>query len=201
MKLSKDQSYLATIKRNHRISTNVERQKGDDKIDEKWRHLKALKHIRRLSGIPLLQPYNVAIHCYYTGLLFEEVAEHEDIRISLIEVDFVYRHDILESITGDVLLPVKMHSETTGRKWKEIEQELVSSKYDYLTWYTDENAKIYFNPLTWSLFKACDLYELYLFCLEEVRLGNNSDGINLVIENCIKLLPEFKINYITERLK
>ena len=206
MKHSKDQEYLATIKRNHKVVSHFENINGvgtnyyKTRIDKMLQHLKSLRYIRRLSGIPLIQNYNVAIHCYYTGILFEAIADYEKISINKSEIDFVYRHDIVESITGDVLLPVKLHSKNTGKKWKEIEIELIENKYPYLEFYVDANAQKYFNPISWNLFKACDLFELYLFCLEEIKLGNKHDGILSVHTNCINLLRTFKINYITERL-
>jgi len=200
MKLSKDQEYLATIKRYHKVVSHLECDKEINRVDKIWSHLKTLKNIRRLSGIALIQPYTVAIHCYYTGILFQEIADYEEIPINKSEIDFVFRHDILESITGDLLLPVKMHSDSVNKKWNEIEEELVESKYTYLEFYTDSTAKVYFHPPSWNLFKACDLFELYLFCLEEVQLGNANDGILAVIKNCNNLLPEFKIDYITKKL-
>ena len=197
MKHSKQLDYLATIKKNHKIITHIEKQKDDEGIDTIWRHLKAMKYATRLSGIPLIQPYSTAIHCYYTGILFEEIAKYEGIIVTPLETKFVYRHDVLETVTGDVLLPVKIHSETTKKKWEEIEAEMVESKYRYLHCYTDEFAEEYFSSLSYKLFKACDLFELYLFCCEETELGNMSSGIWAVISNCRNLLPEFKILTIT----
>ncbi len=201
MKPSKDQSYLATIKRNHRIHTNVEPEKQELNEYKIFKHLRALKNTNRLSGIKTLQSYSVAEHCYYTGLLFEAIANHEKINITERELHYVFRHDIIETITGDVLLPVKIHSDTTRSRWEAIENEIVCNKYPYLKSYLDEYMPLLFSEESWNLFKACDLYELYLFCLEEVQLGNNNDGIISVIRNCCCLLPEFKINYITNKLK
>ncbi|KKN61482.1 hypothetical protein LCGC14_0521370 [marine sediment metagenome] len=199
-KLSKEQDYLATIKRNHKILTQVECEKsilGEDKI---FKHLRLLKNAHRLSSFRLLQPYSVAEHCYYTGLLFETISEYENIQITKKEIYYVYRHDIIETITGDVLLTVKIHSKTTKQKWAHIEKEIICNKYPYLESFLDEYIPSNFSKEAWMLFKACDLFELYLFCLEEIELGNNTGGISVVIHNCANLLPEFKINYITERI-
>jgi len=198
MKHSNQLDYLATIKKNHKIIVQFDEQEGDKSIDRIWRHLIAMKHATRLSGFSLIQSYSTAIHCFYTGILFEEIAKYEGIPISPLETKFVYRHDVLETVTGDVLLPVKIHSETTKKKWEEIEAEMVESKYEYLQNYTDEFAEKYFSSLSYKLFKACDLFELYLFCWEETELGNMTPGIWSIIYNCRKLLPEFKIKYITD---
>ena len=200
MKHSKDQEYLATIKRSHEITTHVEPKKDEHEEDKIFRHLRALKNAYRLSGIKTLQSYSVANHCYYTGLLFETIGICEGLYVTEREIYFVYRHDVIETITGDVLLPVKIHNKTVKDKWESIEKEIVFTKYPYLRSFLDEYMPVYFSKGAWNLFKACDLYELYLFCLEETILGNENSGIVSVIKNCNELLPEFGINYITKRL-
>jgi len=200
MKLSKDQEYLATIKRNHEIITHVESKKDEHKEDKVFRHLRALKNANRLSGIKTLQSYSVAEHCYYTGILFETIAEYENILITRKEIYYVFRHDIVETITGDILLPVKIHSDVVKERWESIERIIVQDRYLYLMSFLDGHLSEHFSKTAWNLFKACDLFELYLFCLEEVELGNKNKGILSVIQNCFNLLPEFKINYINKRI-
>ena len=82
MNHSKEQDYLITIKKNHKVSTHIENKKGEHFSDSIFRHLRALKNVYRLSSIKTLQSYSVAEHCYYTGLLFELVARHERIVIT-----------------------------------------------------------------------------------------------------------------------
>ena len=201
MNHSKEQDYLTTIKKNHKVSTHIENKKGEHFSDSIFRHLRALKNVHRLSSIKILQSYSVAEHCYYTGLLFELVARHEGIVITREELYYVYRHDVVETITGDVLLPVKIHSKAIKNKWESIEETIVTEKYNYLSSFTDKELSTNFKTKTWNLFKACDLFELYLFILEEMRLGNRSEGIMAVCHNCADLLPEFKIDYITKMIK
>lgn len=200
-KLSKDQDYLATIKRNHKIVTHVEGERFEDYGTKIFRHLRALKNANRLSGIKTLQSYSVAEHCYYTGLLFEEIASSEAILITKSEIYYVYRHDVIETITGDILLPVKIHSYVVKHRWESIERIIIQDKYLYLLSFLDSHLPEHFSKEAWNLFKACDLYELYLFILEEIKLGNKNDGVLSVLHNCSNLLPEFKINYIIERLQ
>ena len=200
MKHSNQLDYLATIKKNHKIHTHIEPEKNDHIEDKIFRHLRALKNANRLSGIKLLQSYSVAEHCYYTGLLFETIAEYERIRITRDETYFVYRHDIIETITGDILLPVKIHSEIVKNKWESIERTIIRDKYTYLIPFLDSHLSDHFSKLTWNLFKACDLFELYLFCQEEIELGNMTKGVWTVLKNCQNLLPEFNIHFINERI-
>ena len=200
MKHSKQLDYLATIKKNHKIIVQFDKQKDDKEIDTMWRHYNSLRYMNRLAGFPLLHPYTVAIHCYYTGILFEEIAFHENIAITKRELYFVFRHDLLETITGDVLLPVKIHSKSVKEKWESIEKEMVQSKYTYLRSFNNGDMERIFSPEAWNLFKACDLFELYLFCQEETELGNMTKGIWTVLKNCQNLLPEFNIRFINERI-
>ena len=197
MKHSNNFDFLKTIKRNHKVLTHVDKKEGESKVDTMFRHVKAMGNINRLAGIFTIQPYTVALHCYYTAILFQEIANEEKIEINTESIDYILKHDIVETITGDLLLPVKKHSESTKRKWEEIETEIVMDKYKYLHWYTDAEAEYSFNPKTFNLFKACDLFELYLFCESELDLGNLTSGICTVINNCENLLLEFKILYIS----
>lgn len=190
--------YLATIKRNHKVCCLHDEKEGDTSFDVFWRHIRSLKNANRLSGFALIQPYSTAIHSFYTGILFEEIAIIENIYVTINEIGFVYRHDIVESVTGDVLLPVKIHSETTNKKWKEIEEELIDSRYSALRNYSDQYAEHFFSEPAFRLFKACDLFELYFFIMEEMELGNMSQGIVEVLMNCRNLLPEFNIDFITK---
>lgn len=181
-----DLDYLAEIKKGHKIKTQFS---GDyNPISATWKYSRALMNATRLNGMFLFRPYTTAMHCYYTGLLFMESASVEHIMIRPKEVDFVMRHDMLEVITGDVLLPVKIHSSETKRKWEEIEAEIVEA-YPELRSFTDEYAEAHFPPRVYNLFKACDLWELLIFCEEEYRMGNYE--VRPVIDNCCKLLPEF----------
>ena len=197
MKHSNQFDYLATIKKNHKIHTQIDKKDEEDYITTLYRHYKSMAHIRRLAGIPLIQSYSVAQHSYMTGLLFEDIAMHEHIKVTEYEKRAVYRHDIFETVTGDMLLPVKIHSASVKRHWEAIEKELIQSKYKHLIMFSDEVMENSFTPEAYNLFKACDLFELYLFCWEETQLGNMSDGIWAVIYNCQRLLPEFGIPYIT----
>ena len=194
----KHSEYLKTIKKNHVIQTHVDKEEGESKVKTMFRHVKAMGNINRLAGIFTIQPYTVALHCYYTAILFQEIAIEEKIKIDIMEIDFILKHDIVETITGDLLLPVKIHSEETKRKWEEIETEIVNDKYKHLHRYLDKFAESIFDPITLNLFKACDLFELYLFCLSEINLGSITKGIWAVINNCENLLPEFKVPYISK---
>ncbi len=192
MKPTKTLEYLQEIKKNHKVLTQFSGDYSPISLD--WPFVRAMMNATRLNGTFLFRPYTTALHCYYTGILFQTIALKEQILVTPANVDFVFKHDVFEVVTGDVLLPVKIHSKETKRKWDEIESEILET-YPELRHLSDEYAELNFGEMAFRLFKACDLLELFIFCIEEQKLGNLQVGI--VIVNCRKLLPEFKIGSIT----
>ena len=166
-----------------------------------WQHIRALKNMHRLSGLFTIQKYDTATHCYYTGILFEEIAAMEKMEVTAYEIQFVYRHDVFESVTGDLLLPAKTHSKKVSLCWNEIESLIVNERYGYLRSWTDGEAAKRFSSQAWRLFKACDLLELLLFCYEEIRLGNGTLGIARVIRNCRLLIESYRFQSIDNWLR
>lgn len=159
------------------------------KPGETLKMIRALKNVNRLSGLKLIQKYSVAEHCYYTGILFEYFADKENIHIPRGLLDFVYRHDMLESLTGDLLRPVKNISETSELAWKSIEYDV--AEFFNIKKYTDSwinNDLHIFEKELVQLFKACDVLELFWFIKEEKDMGNNSKEINIVWNNCLDYL-------------
>ncbi len=187
MKPSKTLEYLKEIKKDHKILTQFGA-RCENHFSDDWPYVRAMMNATRLNGTFLFRPYTTALHCYYTGILFQEIALIEHILVTPANVDFVFKHDVVEVITGDVLLPVKVHSEETKRKWEEIETEVLET-YPELAHLSDGFAELTFGTRAFRLFKACDLLELFIFCVEERELGNSH--VSPVIHNCVRLLPEF----------
>ena len=197
MNHSKEQEYLKDLKRNHLVHVTNYEHNDDDKNRQIWNHLRQLKNVQRLSGIKLIQSYTVADHCYYTGILFEQFIKDESIEVGRPQIAWVYRHDILESITGDLLYPAKNYNVHTSKLWEEIELELTNDlEYNHLRIYTDYKAKENFSSEAWELFKIVDWLELYLFCMEETRLGNHQAIIQKIIHNSANTLTSCKFKSI-----
>jgi len=162
-----------------------------------FKHLRTLKNVNRLSGMNLIQTYSVAEHCYYTGLLFETIAKMEGLIPTMEEITYVYTHDILESVTGDILRPAKSYTPNTESHWKEIEKEIVNGNdYTHLKEFEEETVKIKsFSPISWELFMYCDVLELWLFCEEEDRLGNRTKQLQTVRQNCLMYIRDEMENF------
>lgn len=166
--------------------------------ENKIKCLRQLKNVERLNGKYKIQRYTVAEHCYYTGILFEHFAEKENVYPDTVQRDFVYKHDILESITGDILRPAKSINHKVKEHWRKIEM-YVSCEYG-LSEYTDEYTK-YWEPKTRELFEACDILELYLYCKEEHNLGNRSEWLRVVLKNCVDFIDNSQFESIKEYIR
>jgi len=200
---SKELQHLKTIKAKHRIHKKIPSAYSNLKLNRAeltFKHLRNLKRANRLSASPLIQTYSVAEHCYYTGLLFLLVADKEVISVTPNETLWVFQHDVLESVTGDLLLPVKTYSPITRKCWKEIEHELIKGDYSYLSHLTDNEGRQFFTPDAWELFKIVDLLELWLFCKEEIMLGNGYKVIKTIIKNCEDLIFPYRLRYVNDIL-
>lgn len=162
--------------------------------------LRKMDNVQRLSSYKLIQDYSLTKHCFHTGIIFMDLARNLNIIITFEEIDFVFKHDILETVTGDLLRPAKNHNDVTEKSWAKIEEQLVhfGCTYSHLIGYTDEYAEKFMSPSALTLFKACDIYDLYLFCLEERMLGNYT--IDEVIFTCQRLLSNCGVSYLEKEV-
>lgn len=196
--LSKEQEYLITMKNNHRVSNESVSDKNRGSLV--WEHIRRLKDCERLNGVPKIKRYSTAEHCFYTGIIFERLATMENISVSRDEIQWVYRHDLLETVTGDVLYPAKNYNDTTKKYMEYLEIELVKGEYRYIEQYSDSYAKKWFGGEAWVLFEAADLLELFYFCREEIDLGNTNSIINNIYQNCIAILRDSIFESVRELL-
>ena len=189
------QGHLRSMKMSGISNYDQNANKGFERF---WKHYRQLKHMQRLSGIPKIQSYSVMEHCYRTAILFEHFMEMEEIARNADNSHWVLSHDLLESVTGDLLYPAKNYNETTKLHWTIIETQLTSKleEFDYLYRYTDKNARIGFSEKEWTIFKACDLLELIEFCQEETELGNKSRMITKIRAQCVDIVYDFGIKSI-----
>lgn len=167
--------------------------------------LRRMRDVPRLAGFFKTRPYSDAEHCYYTGMLFEDIAYADGVPVTKEEIYWVYRHDAFEVLTGDLLYPAKNTNRATQSFWESIELE-IAERNPALAPFTDYEATRWFQPVSLALFKDCDSLELLMFCEEEKSRGNlllNADGSS-VIDVMLKALlhtPFMSIQHIVERVK
>ena len=201
MKISKELQMLAEMKDSHDRISNYDYKVTDPIEDRMKMHRRKMDNVQRLSGFKLIQDYSLTKHCFHTGLLFMEYAEKEDIYIRQKYIEFVFKHDILETVTGDMLYPAKNYNKVTRGCSKVLEQELTNEgeEFEYLKEYTDDHAECFMPKNILQLFKAVDLLELLEFCKEEYQLGNET--IVPVITNCTNILENCGIPSIEKEAK
>lgn len=147
-----------------------------------------LNNIERLAGTMKHRSYNLAEHSFYVMQFFSMIAETEGIPYTEKDLLLASRHDLLEAVTGDLLYPVKNLNEITKKNWEEIEEEVVK-RYPTLSAYSDEALKSNFsNKELHKVLKCADILDLLLFCKEEQTMGNKSQNLNKVKEECESLL-------------
>lgn len=148
-----------------------------------------MSHVERFTGTFHHQRYSIAEHCYRTAVLFRWFASIENVAYTMQEFNMVLMHDVVEAVTGDLLYPVKHHSEETNRAWALIEKEVTEGTD--LKKYTDEEIKNSMTELQFNLFKCCDYLELLIYCYRENECGNISEQINATRDKCISLIREY----------
>lgn len=145
-----------------------------------------MRDIQRLAGTPIIKQYSLMEHCYYVGMLFKHFASKCDVPYGMNEFDLILKHDLVEVVTGDLIYPVKNHSEETKSAWEIIEDSL--AKHHGLDRYSDSSIKENLTKSQYDLFKLCDILDLYVFVRREQQLGNDTQEIKRVIENCVSIV-------------
>lgn len=150
-------------------------------------YYRKLMNIDRLAGKFKLRKYDLAQHSYYTAILFSEFAKLEDISYDTSVLEMILSHDMMEVITTDLPWTCKNLSEKTKECWNIIEEESANAFPEFKK-YSDEALKSCMTKEQHELFKCCDYLELFLFIHEERQLGNNTEGMLDVYNNCINLI-------------
>ena len=170
-----------------------------------------LREIDRCSNTPHIKPYSVAQHSFYVTLYALVFAHIENERITTerrgaddhyYNVELVLQkalvHDLEESETGDILFP--LHSENPEFKDKldfirnkcvedKVFKELPELTKELLIrlWKTSKD-----NSTEGNLVACMDKFEILMYAVSEVQLGNNS--FHEIYRNAIHIITtKFKI--------
>lgn len=173
------------------------------KLERTIHYQRKMLNIQRLAGTPKHRSYNLAEHSYFVAMLFMEFARIENVEYGVEQLEAVMKHDFLEVLTMDLPYHVKNFNEETQRAWKEIEDVVARGNADRFLGclMTDEDIKKYLNKQQFSLMKACDILELFLFCTEEIEQGNSSQEILTVWDKCRILEKNYEFPSIKEYME
>jgi len=150
-------------------------------------YLLRCKNIERLGMYYHIRGYNLMEHSYMVGMLFMKFAELEQISYGITVLEIVLKHDICESQTQDLSYEVKNYNEKTKVLWEGIEEEICGNDTILMN-YTDVAIKSTLNEQQFTLFKVCDLLDLWIFLKQEQRIGNKQKEIQVIVERCENLL-------------
>ncbi|WP_035385148.1 5'-deoxynucleotidase [Ferrimonas futtsuensis] len=135
--------------------------------------------LKRWSLMYSMQPESVLEHSAVVGILsflVGKIAQQNGRDLDLSKMlSHALLHDISETITGDVVTPVKRSSDTLYNEFKALErtaeQKILNTTPPDLHQAIEEA----FNPggIEQELVKACDIYSAYLKCRLEVAFGNS----------------------------
>lgn len=156
--------------------------------------LLGMKDIQRLPNTPHHRGYNLLEHGLVVGMLFRWFASEENIEYNINVFDKVLMHDFIESVTGDLNACVKKFSRKTSEAWEIIENEICSFDLT-LAPYSDKEIKKSMTDMQHRLFKCCDYLDLWIFCKNEVALGNRTKKLLTCITNCENLLRHYSDNW------
>ena len=163
-----------------------------------------LQNIKRFSNRTVVVVHSPAEHCYYVALLAQFIAEHENMKRDPkdhFDLGVLFAkalgHDIPESITGDILFPIKHSSEAIHQKIVELEE--VAVKDELLKYLPKQLQAKYFDNIInckegreGELVALCDQLEVLYYLAEERKLGNKSEWVvevfYVVADFCAKLL-------------
>lgn len=163
-------------------------------------HLRQMKNLNRFNGKFIFRSYNLLEHSFGVAALFVQFAKEEGIEINSHVIDLVMNHDMPEVVTTDLLHPIKHFSTETLQAWEVIEGELLE-EHEELSCYSGKNMKLVLTEQQYRLFKACDYFDLFLFCREEINLGNNDPEINSAFYKCISMIKDCGLPKVLATLK
>lgn len=171
-------------------------------MDPIIRQIKAAREgsaVRRCHTTPHHGEYTVGKHSFDALCLLMFL--HPDPPMHLVKA--VMFHDLGERWVGDMPATAKMLNQALGAEYEKAEENALEANFIYLPKLTDEER---------DWLNAVDKLELYLWCLDQLTLGNhNIDDYVTVLhkwfdqkeqDGCLpKEVQRFLNHYTTERLK
>lgn len=161
---------------------------------EKIDILLGMKDIQRLPNTPHHRGYNLLEHGLVVGMLFRWFASEENVAYDINVFDKVLLHDFVESVTGDLNACVKKFNDKTAESWDIIEYEICYGN-PVLAPYSDQEIKKAMTNQQYRLFKMCDYLDLWIFCRNEMALGNRAQKLVKCLSNCEKLLAHYSYEW------
>lgn len=178
-------------------------------------HIANLDNLIRFSNKRFVHPRSVAAHLFTVTHMVMIIGDQENLReerkndkSKRIDMESALRkavsHDIPESVTGDIIYPIKHYDEEINKKINEIETHAVENEIlKYLpTNLQDKYKDIIVNckqGLEGKLVSLCDLIDVLLYCSIERVLGNQSKWVFDVFEKTEDLIQKYLSEFPTAK--
>lgn len=168
-----------------------------------------LKNIKRFSNRSVLSSHSPCEHAYYVAQLALYIAKHENLKLKQedkydigVLLDKALNHDVPESITGDVLAPIKHFDKVMHQKIQEIE-EIVTKNY-LIKYLPTELQNSFYSSIIGckegregALVAICDQLEVLYYLVEERKLGNQQEWVEEVFIHVAKVVETMSKNINT----
>lgn len=145
-------------------------------LEEFMKQYHTLRNIKRFSMESTIRPQDLCGHGYSVGTIFYILCNSTGIRISAETLFMIMNHDYVESYTGDLNKLLKEKNETTKGAWNVLEAQCVPDHLGHLTdvGLVEHFKKTYGDSAgaVENIFHLADALDAYLYCSEEVKLGN-----------------------------
>jgi len=134
-------------------------------------HVQHLRHVRWFNTMPCIIPMSVAEHSYVVAVIVMMMKGAENTPDML---KAALLHDIEEGFTGDLNALAKRMDDGVGKAWKKLKQLTMENIVLEDSGLREELG--YFWKLAQDdvLLKAADIVSMWLYCIEEVDLGNTT---------------------------
>ena len=132
-------------------------------VTRKIKFMREAASIRRCHTVPILGDYNVGYHSFNMLAMLRLLWPETPIRL----VWAIVEHDLPERLTGDIPSPVKWFKIVSKDHLAQAEHDILMDVLgsDTLTLLNKDEAK-------WLA--ALDIFELALFCRDQLMLGNRN---------------------------
>lgn len=155
--------------------------------------------VERLSGVFHLRKYDLIHHSFLVAILFERFAKMEGIPITSDSLSAVMHHDVFETVTGDLSYVVKNYNKTTKNSWEKIEHQMLDKESRFCD-FTDEKMKEVLSEEQFRLFKSCDLFELWIYIVNEYCLGNHHSDIIEIKDRCREIIEGYGFSSVINEM-
>lgn len=158
--------------------------------------IRRLSSVRRCGTLRTIAPQSVAEHSYYVTLIAWEIGLNLQSLGWELDLNSVVKmalfHDAEEAIMGDIPYPVKRASEELRNSLKLVKREILEKFFDrkvnnVITQLESGKFKMEREA---QIVSAADYVELYLYCSEEMQLGNRSQELQNIMYQCQQIIKK-----------